>query len=405
VSLGHSQQVGPQMMNRAFSRFAHVVGYLCVSGAILDVLGYQGAAPRSFIWPAIFPLFLTLGALVLLDRFRTTAYAVAFLAIGGVSQFWFAFALLSQVRSLYSNDLTISLVNVALILVVGSGFVLRSSIPWTLAGFVLGQAASMLAALVAHTSLRIDEVAIEVEIGLLIVTTTTVLTRAARSRARPALDRAAIDEQLSALRYRIEGRAAALMHDTVLNHLAAIAVAHGSSLGSELKRQIERDLEVLIGEEWLGDPSPEMDAQARTDWRGSALLAAVQEAREQSLTVEVTGDLAAVGRLSPERDVAAGLAVRQCLVNVLRHAQVEHAEVVIIGSEREVSIMVIDAGRGFSEEHIGADRLGLRQSVRRRIEAVGGGVQLWSTPGRGTSVMLRLPATAPRENSVAVTDE
>jgi signal transduction histidine kinase len=98
--------------------------------------------------------------------------------------------------------------------------------------------------------------------------------------------------------------------------------------------------------------------------------------------------------LDAERDTAAGLAVKQCLVNVLRHAQVEHAEVVIIGAEQEISIMVIDSGRGFSEEHVGVDRLGLRQSVRRRIESVGGGVKLWSTPGRGTSIMLRLPASS-----------
>jgi len=57
-----------------------------------------------------------------------------------------------------------------------------------------------------------------------------------------------------------------------------------------------------------------------------------------------------------------------------------------------VSVMVIDTGKGFSEEETGSDRLGLRQSVRRRIENVGGTVQVWSTPGKGTSVMIRVPA-------------
>jgi signal transduction histidine kinase len=116
----------------------------------------------------------------------------------------------------------------------------------------------------------------------------------------------------------------------------------------------------------------------------------------------VTGDFYAVGRLTRERDIAVGLAVKQCLVNVMRHAQVEHAEVVIIGSERDVSVMVIDSGRGFSEAHVGADRLGIRQSVRRRIEAVGGEVKVWSQPGRGTSVLIRVPAALIREKSTAV---
>jgi signal transduction histidine kinase len=55
--------------------------------------------------------------------------------------------------------------------------------------------------------------------------------------------------------------------------------------------------------------------------------------------------------------------------------------------------MVVDAGKGFSVAETGADRLGLRQSVRHRIEAVDGEVQVWSTPGRGTSVMIRVPVS------------
>ena len=55
--------------------------------------------------------------------------------------------------------------------------------------------------------------------------------------------------------------------------------------------------------------------------------------------------------------------------------------------------MVIDGGKGFLERETSVDRLGLRQSVRRRIESVGGTVQVWSTPGTGTSVLISLPAT------------
>jgi signal transduction histidine kinase len=53
--------------------------------------------------------------------------------------------------------------------------------------------------------------------------------------------------------------------------------------------------------------------------------------------------------------------------------------------------MVVDTGRGFSEASTGSDRLGLRSSVRRRIELVGGQVNVWSTPGRGTSIMIKIP--------------
>jgi len=54
-------------------------------------------------------------------------------------------------------------------------------------------------------------------------------------------------------------------------------------------------------------------------------------------------------------------------------------------------VMVIDSGSGFVEQSVGGDRLGLRQSIRGRIEGVGGSVQVWTTPGVGTSVSLTVP--------------
>jgi signal transduction histidine kinase len=229
-------------------------------------------------------------------------------------------------------------------------------------------------------------------VGLVLVEGTDAVTRSRRVAVSPELDRAVLDDELSVIRYRTEVRAAALMHDTVLGDLAAIAASSDGALPKRLRTEIERDLATLVGQDWLIEPTPTVDDPSRLDWRRSALMTAVREARDLSLTVEVTGDPSAIARLSAEQDVAVGLAAKQCLVNVLRHAQVERAEVVVIGSESDVSIMVIDAGRGFAEELVGTDRLGLRQSVRRRIESVGGDVRLWSTPGRGTSILIRVPA-------------
>jgi len=392
---GQSQHVGLLAVNRAFSRFAHVTGYACLCGAILELVGYQVAAPATLMWPVLILLAVTLTLLVLLDRWRTTLYSVLFLAVGGVSQYWLSVSLLDAfpaVRS--SHTLILSLVAVSMVLVCGSGFVPTSTIIWGTIGFAIGQAASLAAAFSTGSPIHFDAIPIVVEVGLVLVELTDAVTRSRRLAARPELDRAVLDDELSVLRYRTEVRAAALMHDTVLGHLSAIAAGTDGALSQRLGSEIDRDLAVLVGEDWLNDPAPAPDEQARSDWRRSALLAAVQDARELSLAVDVTGDPGAIGRLTTERDVAVGLAVKQCLVNVLRHAQVGHAEVVVIGSASDVSIMVIDAGRGFSERLVASDRLGLRQSVRRRIESVGGDVQLWSTPGRGTSVLIRVPAAS-----------
>ena len=390
---GQSPQVGSQTTNRAFSRFAHVIGYTCLSGALLDVIGFQGASPSRMLWPALIPLVVALVALVLLDRWRTTFYSVLFLTVGTLAQLWLMTALLTQLPAVTAAyTAAFSLVPVALILVIGPGFVPRSAIVWCTVGFAAGQLASYGASVLTGTRPRLDIVSIAVEVGVLLAEGAILVTRRTRPAVGAELDRAAVDEELSALRYRIEVRAASLMHDMVLNHLTAISTGYEGPVPVSLKHQIERDLSVLIGEEWLSEPSPEVDARAKRDWQQSALLTAVQEARELSLSIDVTGELGAIGRLDRERDVAVGLAVKQCLVNVLRHAQIDRAEVVVIGSEAHVSIMVIDAGKGFSEQLVASDRLGIRQSVRRRIETVGGEVQLWSTPGRGTSVLIRVPA-------------
>jgi signal transduction histidine kinase len=392
VSEGHPEHVGLLAVNRGFSRFAHVTGYVCLLGALVEVAVFQVAAPRALIWPVLPLIVVTLGLLVLLDRWRTTLYSVLFLIVGGISQYFLSVVLLSAFPAIRSNPtLILSLIAVSLVMVGGSGFVPTAAVIWGTVGFAVAQAASFAAAMTIGEPFHLDAITPVVEVGLILVELTDALTRSRRLAARPELDRAVLDEELYAVRYRSEVRAAALMHDTVLGHLTAIASGADGALPERLRREIERDLGMLVSDDWLSEPVAASDDAARSHWRRSALMAAVQEMRDLALIVDVTGDPGAISRLSSDRDAAVGLAVKQCLVNVLRHARVGRAEVVIIGSDSDVSVMVIDAGRGFSEDLVASDRLGLRQSVRRRIESVGGEVRLWSTPGRGTSILIRVP--------------
>jgi len=52
---------------------------------------------------------------------------------------------------------------------------------------------------------------------------------------------------------------------------------------------------------------------------------------------------------------------------------------------------LVDDGLGFDQARIPEDRLGLRASVQERLAAVGGSATIWTQPGQGTSVMLRVP--------------
>ena len=59
-----------------------------------------------------------------------------------------------------------------------------------------------------------------------------------------------------------------------------------------------------------------------------------------------------------------------------------------------VSVFVRDRGRGFDPETVPADRKGLAESVRARMERRGGTATVRSMPGEGTEVVLTMPRTA-----------
>ena len=401
MTLGLPSHLAPQSINRSYAKAIHVVGFSTIIAGILSAVAFQAANPGDVLWPAMIALLPMLVLLWLDDRKRSSFYSASYLIVGSACTYWYILTFYSQAQPIVSSDaFSIALPKIALVMVGGVGRGVWVRLAWCAAGYAAAEIASTLAILQSAQPLEFDATTF-----LTFAVTVSILSLAHLSRrssrlSQPLLYRAARDEQLAAMRYRIELKAAALMHDTVLSHLAAIAgSAPGAEIGA-LRDPIERDLQILIGEEWLSDESPEVDTRARLDWQQSGLFTAIQESRAMGLEIESTGDLTAVSRLDRDGSIALGLAVKQCLVNVLRHAGTDRAEVAVYGSETEVSVMVVDSGRGFSEAETGADRLGLRNSVRRRVESVGGAVQVWSTPGRGTSIMIRVPAQPVRQGLI-----
>jgi signal transduction histidine kinase len=83
-------------------------------------------------------------------------------------------------------------------------------------------------------------------------------------------------------------------------------------------------------------------------------------------------------------------AVREALTNVAKHAATRAATVTIRPVEGGLVVEVVDEGRGYDPDSTTA-RIGQRNSIRGRIEAVGGRVEIESTPGDGTRVRLWVP--------------
>jgi signal transduction histidine kinase len=389
--LGLPAHLVPQTVGRALSRACHVIASIVLASAGLLLIVNQVAEPSYLLWPALLALLPMLGMLFVVERVRTTTAVLAYLAIGSACLYWYAVTLLAQIPAVETSDaFSLSLPKIALVMVGGSGLRSRGSLLWATVGFGLGEVVTQLATWETGASPRLD---VAVLAAWLLVTATvgaSLLARGRVRRAQPSLHRAAFDQQKQAIRHDVEQQAAALLHDTVLNHLAAITAGGPGPLTPSTTAAMAADLEVLVGQEWLGDVSSP-DVGAEGDWSTTELGRAVDRARQGGLEVGVTGDLGTLVLLAPEVCRALGLAVAQCLTNVAVHSGAGRAEVVVYGDGTDLTVMVIDDGVGFDVAATGADRLGLTNSVEARTERVGGSAQIWSSPGSGTSVMLRVP--------------
>ena len=113
------------------------------------------------------------------------------------------------------------------------------------------------------------------------------------------------------------------------------------------------------------------------------------------LTVSVVAD-GDVEVASEEARIALFRSVRELLFNVVKHAKVRAAEVHIGRDLDVVRIEVRDEGVGFDPEAARA-REGLSGgfglfSLRERLDALGGTLEIDSGPGRGTRAVLRIEA-------------
>ena len=83
--------------------------------------------------------------------------------------------------------------------------------------------------------------------------------------------------------------------------------------------------------------------------------------------------------------------IQEALTNVRKHSGARSAQIIFSFSNGEIQVIIQDDGRGFDSEKIAATQgFGLR-SMRGRAEMVGGRLEVNSTPGKGTQVIIRAP--------------
>lgn len=99
-------------------------------------------------------------------------------------------------------------------------------------------------------------------------------------------------------------------------------------------------------------------------------------------------------RLSWEVETALYRIIQEALTNVIRHAHARNISVVLECRENTVTAIVEDDGQGFSVEEImagaPAQQLGLF-GMQERAALIGGQLTIESSPGKGTSIFVKVP--------------
>lgn len=191
-------------------------------------------------------------------------------------------------------------------------------------------------------------------------------------------------------RIRAEERAdiAAQVHDSVLQTLALIQRrADSPQQVIQLARAQERELR-----SWLFDGMApgSMDGAATTV---ATAIRRIQQDVEAQHGVAV--EAVTVGECDLDDDLSALLgAAREATVNAAKWSGAQVVSVFAEVEPSEVSIFVRDRGKGFDPDCVPADRKGLAESVRARMERRGGSATIRSVLGEGTEVSLTMPRTA-----------
>jgi signal transduction histidine kinase len=122
--------------------------------------------------------------------------------------------------------------------------------------------------------------------------------------------------------------------------------------------------------------------------------------RQDGLTVAlyVEGYKEEGGQLAPETEDGLLRVVQEALNNVVKHAQTDQAEVRLCLKDDIVSLVIQDSGVGFDPTRVspGASHLGLT-SMRERVEALGGSLEIESQAQAGTRVKAEIPLARPAE--------
>jgi signal transduction histidine kinase len=191
-------------------------------------------------------------------------------------------------------------------------------------------------------------------------------------------------------------RIARELHDDIGQQLALLAIdldRAGGAVPGEVKRHIaEVRAHTLEIAENLRDLSHSLHpAKLRLIGLVAALQTLSVELSQSGIAISFT-HTNVPSALSEDVKLALFRVAQEALQNAIKYSQARKVELHLAGTTFGLNLSVVDDGVGFDVEAMWAQGLGL-VSMKERLEAIGGSLEIRSAPSSGTRVM----ATAPLE--------
>lgn len=194
-----------------------------------------------------------------------------------------------------------------------------------------------------------------------------------------------------------------VIHDRVLSTLLAAARSTTPDDRRIAVQMAERALVALQSADAETDASPDLPATAlveRCRALADALGTEAPDTEARGTTVAFATAATVKGTVPARVLEGVYSAVVQAIVNSIQHAGTTDAHgrpvtrtISFLGDdEGGFTVVVSDTGAGFDPAAVPADRLGMRISIRERVNSIGGSVQVRSVQGAGTSVIIEWQA-------------
>jgi len=388
-----------------------------ITGATATLAWTAGAAIIVFSIPVLIetlvrndsasalPLCLALLAVILagigVALWRMTPpVVVGYLVLASAAAVAYAVTLIEEAPWILEHDFY--LVNRPMMALVAVGVSASSALggmAWCLLGYCASLTGAVIAALITDMPVRTGFGPTMVLLLALVVHLTLFAIQSRQRRRLPGFDELERATLRRTATVDLARRTTAIVHDTVLNDLSAVMSAP-DTLDQRMRDRLLADLETLESGAWFSATERVALPDAGQVAIRNDLARLASEFRWRGLTVNVTGVTDGVYIYDVVAGEALIWALRATLENVLMHSGSTTANVEIIYSDTEVTFMVADEGVGFDLDAVPASRLGVRESILRRMESAGGTARIWSAPGAGTTVMLGVPVVEVRDPGI-----